>query len=120
MSKMDDFKKFVSENPHLKKKIDRKETTWQELYEHYDLFGEEDELFKKSEERDEKSEPKNENKDNSLSGLFEMLKGVDIDKIADGLNGMRRVLGILGELSLNQRDQGSSNRQSRPYKREDD
>ena len=46
MSKMDEFKKFVSNNPHLKKKINQKETTWQELYEHYDLYGEDDEIFK--------------------------------------------------------------------------
>ena len=117
MSKMDDFKKFVSNNPHLKKKINQKETTWQELYEHYDLYGEDDEIFKNT-EREIKEEKKDDEK--SLNGLFDMLTGIDIDKIADGLNGMRKVLSILGELTSPNNDDKTVNRQNKPFKRDDD
>lgn len=117
MSKMDEFKKFVSKHPYLKKKIDRKETTWQELYEHYDLFGEEDDLFKEGKSSDGK---KDDNNENALSGLFDMLSKVDIDKIADGLNGMRKVLGILGELSLTNSNSRDNSTKAKPFNHDED
>lgn len=122
MSKMDDFKKFVGDKPFLKEKIRKKETTWQELYEHYDLYGESDELFQNKEEEsfsesDEKSE---DGSDKGINGLFDMLSGIDIDKIADGLNGMRKVLSILGELTSTQDDRNAQGKKSKPYTRDDD
>ena len=46
MDKMESLKKFASTKPHLKKKVDNKEITWQELYEKYDIYGEDDPIFK--------------------------------------------------------------------------
>ena len=34
---MEEFKKFASSRPFLKKKVDNKEVTWQELFEKYDI-----------------------------------------------------------------------------------
>ena len=118
---MDDFKKFVSKKPYLKDKINKKETTWQELYEHYDLYGEDDEIFKKEENNEESTQETNtSSQDNSINGLFDMLSGIDIDKIADGLNGMKKVLGILGELSATQEDKNMQNPKPKPFSRDDD
>lgn len=119
---MDDFKKFVSTRPFLKEKINKKETTWQELYEHYDLYGEEDEIFKQEEKEPETKEETSseETKDSGLNGLFDMLSGIDIDKIADGLNGMRKVLSILGELTTNQDERNTREKKAKPYSRGDD
>ena len=49
MNKMEKFKKFASTKPHLKKKVDNKEITWQELYEKYDIYGEDDPIFQEEE-----------------------------------------------------------------------
>ena len=115
MSKMDEFKKFVSDKSYLKDKINRKETTWQELYEHYDLYGENDEIFKESNQDNGGKEKY----DKGLNGIFDMLSGIDIDKIADGLNGMRKVLGIISELTSSQ-DEKVKERNSKPFNRVDD
>ncbi len=125
MSKMDEFKKFVGKNPFLKDKINKKETTWQELYEHYDLYGEEDEIFKKPDDlNEETTESKDNNeeseKETGLNGLFDMLSGIDIDKIADGLNGMKKVLSILGELTSSQDTRNMNEKKAKPYSRGDD
>ena len=48
MDKMEKFKKFAATKPFLKKMVDNKETTWQELYERYDIYGEDDDIFKES------------------------------------------------------------------------
>lgn len=119
MSKMDDFKKFVSKRPYLKDKINAKETTWQELYEHYDLYGEDDDIFKERGKEKNDNKKKEDNKDSTVNGLFDMLNGIDIDKIADGLNGMKKVLGILGELTQFQQDTKSNIRKA-PSQRNDD
>ena len=58
--------------------------------------------------------------DNSINGLFDMLSGIDIDKIADGLNGMKKVLSILGELSATQEDKNMQNPKPKPFSRDDD
>ena len=57
MDKMESFKKFASNKPFLKKKVDNKETSWQELFERYDIYGEDDPIFK--EETETKSNTRN-------------------------------------------------------------
>ena len=49
-----------------------------------------------------------------------MLSGIDIDKIADGLNGMKKVLSILGELTSTQDNRNMSEKKAKPYSRGDD
>ena len=47
MDKMEEFKKFAASKPFLKKKVENKETSWQELYERYDIYGENDDILRK-------------------------------------------------------------------------
>lgn len=47
MDKVDEFKEFIKDNPHLKTRVDNKETSWQALYENYDIFGRDHESFSK-------------------------------------------------------------------------
>lgn len=119
------FREFVKDKPYLQKKVKNKETTWQELYEHYDLYGEEDTIF--SEPKVEEPEKKNESKEkeqkdeDSIASLFGLLSGLDVDKLSDGLNGMKKVLNILSEVTKGDEDVNFSKRkQSRPYQKEDD
>ncbi|MDD6302019.1 MAG: spore coat protein YlbD [Bacillales bacterium] len=113
MDKMEKFKKFVSSRPYLKDKVDAKKTSWQELFEHYDLYGEDDEIF--IEEKQERKQKSN------FSNVLDMLSGIDIDKIADGLNGMKKVLNILSEVMVNDENPSYSKRKmNQPYSRDDD
>lgn len=116
MDKMEEFKKFAASKPFLKRKVDLKETTWQELYERYDIYGEEDEIFKEKE--NEKDVKRNKNPD-SFSSFMDMLSNIDIDKITEGLNGMKKVLSILSEVT--QHDDTSSRRKmNQPFERDID
>ena len=94
MDKMEEFKRFAASKPFLRKKVDNKEISWQELYERYDIYGEDDEIFKET-----KKEEKTFKNDGSFSSFMEMLNSIDIDKITDGLNGMKKVLSILSEVT---------------------
>ena len=111
MDKMEEFKKFASTKPFLKRKVDNKETTWQELYEKYDIYGEEDPIFKE--------ETSSKNETSSFSSFMDMLNSIDIDKITDGLNGMKKVLSILSEIT--RKDDGSNKRKmNQPYEKDVD
>ena len=49
-----------------------------------------------------------------------MLGDVDINKISEGLNGMRKILNIITEVTSLDTDLGFNKKRSRPYQRKDD
>ena len=46
MSKVE-FKEFVRKNPQLISFVEKEETSWQKLYELYDLYGSDNEVWQK-------------------------------------------------------------------------
>ena len=126
MASFEEFKTFIKDKPFLKEKVRRKEVTWQELYERYDLYGKDDEIFNNvneniNSENNEPKEEEKEKKDDSMSSFFNMLSGIDVDKISDGLNGMKKILSILSEITVgDELNTFTSRRTNKPYKRDDD
>lgn len=126
MATFEEFKSFIRDKPYLKEKVKNNKTTWQELFERYDLYGKEDEIFKEEiksekEEKEVESEEKNSKHDESFSSFFNMLSGIDVDKISDGLNGMKKILSILSEITTTEDVTSFSSRKNqKPYKRDDD
>ena len=94
MDKLSEFKEFVKDKPFLQSKVENKETTWQSLYETYDLFGENADIFKEN-----KEESRGSTRGENVTNLFKMLEGVNLDKINENLEGMKKILGVLGEFS---------------------
>ena len=47
----------------------------------------------------DKEENNNKSKNEGLGGIFDLISGFDADKIQEGLNGMKKILAVLGELS---------------------
>lgn len=114
MDKMEKFKKFASTKPHLKKKVDNKEITWQELYEKYDIYGEDDPIFQEGETSKNKSR-----QEGNFSSFIDMINSIDIDKISEGLNGMKKILSIISEIT--QKDETTSKkRENQPFERKID
>lgn len=106
MEKIDKFKEFIKDKEFLIDKVLNKETTWQNLYEIYDLYGEEASIFKKEDnknEQDETSNKKEETKDinteNKVNNLLKAFEGVDVNKINENLEGVRKILAVLGEFT---------------------
>lgn len=131
MATFNEFKDFIKKKPFLKEKVKNNQTTWQELYERYDLYGPEDEIF--TNQKEETTNPENKNSDDqqdkekesktddSFSSFFNMISGIDVDKISDGLNGMKKILNILSEITTGEEATTfSSRRNQKPYKRDDD
>lgn len=128
MVTFDEFKDFIKDKDFLKEKVKNKETSWQELFERFDLYGKDDEIFKEKKDTKDSKEEQTENdlkeddkKDDSFSSFFNMLSGIDVDKISDGLNGMKKILNILSEITSTDDVGGfASRRNQKPYKRDDD
>ena len=131
MATFNEFKDFIKNKPFLKEKVKNNETSWQELFERYDLYGPEDEIFtnkkeetinQEKENNDEQQEKEKESKtDDSFSSFFNMISGIDVDKISDGLNGMKKILNILSEITTGEETTTfSARRNQKPYKRDDD
>lgn len=96
MDKLEEFKEFIKDKPFLKEMVNNKETTWQNLYETYDLFGKDADVFKEI-KTEKRSESNNQNVNHT--SLLKMLEGVNLDKISENLEGMKKILGVLGEFT---------------------
>lgn len=107
MNKLDSFKEFVKNKPFLKQKVDAKETTWQSLYETYDLFGESADIFKESSER------KTQNQSSApTNNILKILEGINLDKINENLESMKKIIGVLGEFT--KKEEPKTSRRSTP------
>ena len=131
MNKLDEFKEFIKNHRHVFKLIETKKYTWQELFERYDIFGPDDKLFKEESNEDEDISSSNKEEENQRSSskvnenttnnIFDTIAGIDVNKISDGLNGMKKILNILNEVTKPEEQPMVTRRKmSKPYKRSDD
>ena len=129
MATFEEFKEFIKDKPFLKEQVKNGNTSWKELFEHNDLYGKDDELFKKEiineddniESQQKSSEEKETKTDDSMTSFFNLLSGIDVDKISDGLNGMKKILNILSEVTMGDEVSNFSTRRTqKPYRRDDD
>ena len=118
MDKLEEFKEFIKDKPFLREKVDKKETTWQSLYETYDLFGKEADVFKEGNGSQRNAE--NASKNVNSNSLLKMLEGVNLEKISENLEGMKKILGVLGEFTKKEEPRVNRRASSRPHRGYDD
>lgn len=96
MSKIDEFKSFVKKNPSLVKKVNDGSMTWQKFYEMYDLYGEDNNIWKSYLEGASVA---------GISDLISYFKNLNLDSIQNGVNNIQRVLGVLGDIKSNTKEE---------------
>lgn len=103
MSK-DAFKKFVAKNPILITKVKNEETTWQKLYEIYNLYEEDEKVWKSylesSDESKEEDTNKNFNTSSIMDSFGDYLKNVDMAQVQSGITNIQKVLGLVSDLFI--------------------
>ena len=91
MDKKEEFKRFIKDKEFLIDKVNKGETSWQKLYEIYDIYGEDANVFKE--------EKKDTAKDNKTTNLLKAFEDIDVNKINENLDGVRKILAVLGEFT---------------------
>lgn len=122
MSK-EDFKAFVRSNPNLARRVNNNETSWQKLYEMYNLYGKDNKVWDEYLNNDDRSIPKaTKNNELAFRELVNMIKNVDLEKVRHGIEGVQKTISLVQDLGLG--GNGSNNNdnyQSRPlYQHLDD
>ena len=114
MENIDNFKKFVKNNPTFASFIKDGSMTWQKFYELYDMYGEDSNIwdeFKKIPEK--KNSP-------TISDLVAMAKNIDLNKFQDGVNSLSKAVGLFSELFTNNKTDTDYYKPRAVYKRFED
>ena len=100
MSKIE-FKEFVKKNPQLIKYVESGDSSWQKLYEIYDLYGENNEVWNKyqiNSSSGDRSSNTNSSANNSFNlgnnfkDLLNMVKGVDLNTVQKGSKSLDKAI----------------------------
>ena len=91
MSK-ESFKSFARKYPELATTVLEGKVSWQQLYELYEIYGEEDSIWSNY----ITSKPQT----NSFKDIFDTLKKIDINTFQEGINGVQKALNVIQGLGL--------------------
>ena len=122
-NKIDNFKEFVRNNNHLISYIKNNNKSWQEVYEIYDLYGEDEGAWNRFLGDDEVRGVTNIGsvKSNYIEDIVRMAKNVDMDKVQEGISSLQKTLGLFGDLIGNKDNTSNKGYSPRPlYRRFED
>lgn len=124
MSKIDNFKSFVKNNPSLITHIKNNTMSWQKFYELYDLYGPDNSIWNEyinttnTSSNNTTTESK---KTNKFTDLLDMAKNVDTNKLQDGISSVQKAIALLGDMLTKDKTPESSTYTPRPiYRKFDD
>lgn len=123
MTKIDDFKLFVKNNPNLITYVRNNAMSWQKFYELYDLYGEDNSVWNEYLNKDTavnstKAESK---KTSKFSDILDMAKNIDTNKLQDSISSVQKAIGLIGDMLVKDKKPDASTYNPRPiYRRFDD
>ncbi len=92
MTKLDNFKKFVSNHPEFIDYVKNNKVSWQTFYELYDIYGEDDKIWNKYISNDIKDSI-------NIKGLFNTLKNINLDSLEESIGSIQKAVGLVEELT---------------------
>lgn len=84
MDRKEEFKQFVKNYPSFATYVQNKSTTWQDLYELWDMYGDDDKVF---------SRFKSNNTD--LNTVINGIKNINMDSVKKNLNSIEKGIKLL-------------------------
>ena len=121
MTKLEEFKRFASLNPSLITYVKNGTTSWQKLYEMYDIYGEDSSVWneylnKNKEEKKETTESKL-----SLTNIMDMAKRLDTNKLEESITSVQKAIALFGDMLVKDDKKVTSSYTPRPiYRKFDD
>jgi len=100
MSKIEEFKSFVRENPKLINYVKDNKQTWQSFYELYDIYGKDNEVW--NEYLKDKKEEKTTTKKNgaTINDIINMAKNMDEEKVQEGITSIQKAIALFSDLFI--------------------
>ena len=102
MDKKEEFKLFVRKYPSFATYVENKTTTWQALYELWDMYGDDDSVFSKYKS----------NTTNDLTNVINSIKNINMDSVKKNLKNIEKGIKLLKDFVKN--DDVSSVYEPRP------
>lgn len=96
MTKKDEFKIFASKNKYLSNAVNSGKTTWQKLFEMFDIYGEESDIWNSFKIVKEVKEEKN--LSSTVKSVIDNIKKIDVDKLEENIGSLQKALGFLEEI----------------------
>ena len=91
MSTKENFKEFLKRNTYLSKSVNSGKTTYQKLFETYDIYGEDESVWSKYKNSERNGE--------SSFKINDLIKGVNIDTIKEHITTAQKALDFVQELT---------------------
>ena len=88
MSK-EEFKSFVRRNPSLASYVKNNNTTWQNLYEVFELYGENSTVW------NDYLKDNGSRLSNSFNEIINTIKAIDLDKLQNGINSIQNTISLI-------------------------
>ena len=90
----EEFKTFVRKKPELIKYVNSGNTSWQQLYETWNLYGEKNEIWNNydntiNEEQTSKKEEFN------MSNIADIIKKIDMNQVQKGVTGLQKIIELI-------------------------
>ena len=93
MDKKSEFKSFVSKHPEFVTYVKNNNTSWQDLYEIYDIYGENSEVW------DKYLTDTSATSTASIGELKNILKNVNMDNVQKHINNAQKAVNLIQELT---------------------
>lgn len=100
MNKKQEFKEFAAQNKQLGRLVQEGKTTWQKLYETYDIYGKDDEIWNTYKETKKETSKSTE----SIKSILGNLKNIDMDKLEENISSLQKALGFLEEIVVSRNE----------------
>ena len=112
MNKKEEFKEFLKRNSYLSRFVNDGSTTYQKLFETYDIYGENSEVW--NEFRNAKRSNIGDTKvTDSVKSVLNNLKNVDLDKLEENISSLEKALGFLEEIVLSRSEKKTEKKASK-------
>lgn len=129
MSRIEEFKKFVKDNPKLINYVKDGSMSWQSFYEMFDIYGGDNDVWNSYLNKEQQNEQIKEgvkeegNKHiSSVADVVKMIKNMDVDKVQDGITSLQKAVDLFSSIFIKDgnANSGSSYTPRPVYRRFDD
>ena len=100
MSKIEQFKSFVRDNPKLINHVKDNKQTWQSFFEMYDIYGKDNEVWNEYLKEETKEVPKEKKIPSTFNDIINMAKNMDVDKVQEGITSLQKAIALFSDLFI--------------------